>query len=234
VASCASCHNGTTAPGKAATHIRTLNSCEDCHNTIAWSSVPRVDHGSVLGNCSSCHNGATAPGKPQSHVLTSAECDTCHSTSNWSSVNFDHSSASGSCSNCHNGTTAPGKSPGHFITALQCDTCHRVNQWLPSTFVHSSPLYPSGHRERFTCNDCHLGNSEANPWLTPSYQPDCAGCHASDYKRESHKKSESPEIRYTVSELRDCTGSCHMYTDGNFTRIKKARSGEHRLSDDEF
>ena len=214
--------------------MQTLNSCEDCHNSISWSSVSRVDHGSVLGSCSSCHNGITAPGKPSTHVLTASECDSCHSTNNWTSVNFNHADVTGSCNSCHNGTTATGKPSGHFNTNRQCDTCHRVGQWQPIIFSHSSPLYPNGHRESFSCDDCHQGNSEANPWLAPSYQPDCAGCHASDFKPGPHKKSESPEIKYTVSELRDCTGSCHMYTNSSFTNIKKSRSGEHRVSDDEF
>jgi hypothetical protein len=38
-----------------------------------------------------------------------------------------------------------------------------------------------------------------------------------------------------VSELRDCNGACHMYTDSTLTEIKKNRPGpEHRVSDSDF
>ena len=40
---------------------------------------------------------------------------------------------------------------------------------------------------------------------------------------------------YTVSELRDCTGSCHVYTDSSMTTIKENRPGpEHRISAGDF
>jgi hypothetical protein len=84
------------------------------------------------------------------------------------------------------------------------------------------------------CRDCHLANSESSAWQFPAYQPDCAACHANDYKSDPHKKHENPDVRYNVGELRDCSGSCHIYTDSSLGRIKKARSGEHRVSDGEF
>jgi hypothetical protein len=41
-------------------------------------------------------------------------------------------------------------------------------------------------------------------------------------------------VRYTVGELRDCTGSCHVYTDATLTTIRERRSGEHRVSAGEW
>jgi hypothetical protein len=64
--------------------------------------------------------------------------------------------------------------------------------------------------------------------------PDCAGCHASDFRSGPHKKVDSPQINYTVSELRDCSGACHEYTDATFTTIRRTRSGEHSVRDNEF
>ena len=49
------------------------------------------------------------------------------------------------------------------------------------------------------------------------YKPDCAGCHAGDYEQNEHKKVDSPRIYYTVSELRNCAGACHEYTDSSMT-----------------
>jgi len=81
-----------------------------------------------------------------------------------------------------------------------------------------------------TCNSCHTTNNEIINWPFAAYQPDCAGCHANDFKPDSHKKVESPTILYTVGELRDCTGACHMYTDSTFTTIQEARTGQHRTN----
>jgi hypothetical protein len=75
-----------------------------------------------------------------------------------------------------------------------------------------------------------VGNSQSATWIFSAYQPDCAGCHADDFKPGPHKKVKDPAIKYTVSELRDCTGACHTYTDSSLTQIEKSRSGEHRAS----
>lgn len=233
---CMTCHNGSTATGKPSGHVVTSASCDNCHRTTAWLPAS-FDHSSVVaGTCSSCHNGTTATGKPGGHVVTTASCDSCHSTSAWLPAGFDHATvAPGTCSSCHNGTTATGKPGGHFVTTQQCDDCHTTSSWLPvSAYTHNSPLYPQ-HRSSVRCNACHTGNNEVIIWPFASYQPDCAGCHADDYEIGPHKKTEDPStIYYTVTELKDCTGSCHLYEDNTFTTIKKSRSGEHRSSASDF
>lgn len=102
--------------------------------------------------------------------------------------------------------------------------------------MHSSLAYePLDHSAILLCTACHLSNSEVVEWQTPTYQPDCAGCHAGNYKPGAHKKHENPDAFYTVGELRDCTGACHMYTDSSLTTIKVPRPGpEHRISDGSF
>jgi hypothetical protein len=68
-------------------------------------------------------------------------------------------------------------------------------------------------------------------WLFPTHKPECAGCHQNDYKTGPHKKTEVPaKISYTVTELKDCSGSCHEYTDNTFSTIKKSRTGKHQPS----
>ncbi|MCK5482013.1 MAG: cytochrome C, partial [Gammaproteobacteria bacterium] len=174
-------------------------------STNAWT--PAVfDHINVSpGTCTSCHNGATAEGKPGNHVITSSQCDECHSTLAWIPANFSHDSVTGSCSSCHNGTTAAGKPLNHFLTSQQCDTCHSTFGWVPINFSHSSPAYPGDHAGNPLCTTCHLGNSETVIWTAPGYQPDCAGCHANDYKtgEDDHRD---------LSQDRDCAGSCHQPT----------------------
>ena len=231
---CTSCHNGFTATGLPPQHIATNDQCDACHNTISWNNA-RFDHSNVTGTCSSCHNGITAIGKNPGHVQTTAECDDCHSTSTWLGAAFDHNSVTGLCLSCHNGSTATGKGSTHFVTTLDCDNCHTPTRWIPLTlFRHNSPDYPGDHRTATLCVDCHTTNNQTIAWPFTAYKPDCAGCHASDYKQDSHKKTESPETKYTVSELRDCTGSCHLYTDSSLTTIKKSRSNEHRASGGEW
>ena len=65
-ATCQSCHNGTAASGKGSAHPATTAACGDCHSTMAWQPVLRVDHADVLGSCATCHDGKTPPASPRS------------------------------------------------------------------------------------------------------------------------------------------------------------------------
>ncbi len=232
---CVQCHNGVDAQGKPARHITSNDQCDDCHTTNAW--VPAVfDHSAVApGTCTSCHDGVTAIGKNRDHVPTMAQCDLCHSTLAWIPATFDHSTVTGSCSSCHDGRTATGTPAGHFQSAEECDYCHTADAWQPVLFVHTSPNYPGDHRRNLDCTDCHGSNSDTVSWPAPAYQPDCAGCHANDFRSGSHRKTQSPSMNYTVSELRDCSGACHVYADSSLTTISRARPGpQHRVSDGSF
>jgi hypothetical protein len=232
-APCSSCHNGTEATGKSNDHVVTSQECDSCHSTRAWRPAS-FDHSGITAPCSSCHDGIEARGKEDGHIQTSAECDLCHSTRAWSPATFDHNAVTGSCSNCHNGIEATGTPDGHFTSSSECDLCHTTNRWMPSTFRHMSGNYPGDHRGNLGCTRCHMANNETVQWPFPSLQPDCAACHRSDYKPGPHKKYENPDTTYTPEELRDCSGSCHTYTDSTLTTIKERRSGEHRVGDGDF
>jgi predicted CXXCH cytochrome family protein len=202
IGTCFSCHNGTVATGKSANHIASSNTCDDCHTTNTWSGAV-FDHSSITGNCASCHNGTTATGKNAQHIQTNNLCEDCHRTTAWIPVTrVDHNDVLGSCSNCHNGTQATGKPGNHFGTTLQCDTCHQTTNWTTLVFRHSSPSYPGDHSGNPPCTACHQTNSETVTWTAPGYQPDCAGCHASDYKPGNHQN-------WSVSQNRNCAGTCH-------------------------
>ena len=68
----------------------------------------------------------------------------------------------------------------------------------------------------------------------PQYQPDCAGCHASNFRSGPHDKTLQG-TKYTVSELRNCSGACHVYTNATLTTISRTRNGpEHRVTSSEF
>ena len=85
-----------------------------------------------------------------------------------------------------------------------------------------------------SCTSCHTTNNEVISWQFASYRPNCAGCHANNYKAGEHKKVDTPKILYTVQELQDCSGACHEYTDATFSTIKKTRTGKHRATDGSF
>jgi hypothetical protein len=191
-----------------------------------------MDHTQALGTCTSCHNGTKATGKPPTHIPTSADCGDCHKTVAWLPATFNHQNITGQCSACHNGTKATGKTPTHFLTSVDCVSCHRTTAWVPTiNYLHSSPAYPGTHSRTLACSDCHKTNSQTVPYQYAAYAPNCAACHAGSFRPDAHPKYESPrKVTYTVSELRDCTGSCHTYTDSTLTTIKDRRNSHHRVS----
>jgi hypothetical protein len=232
---CASCHDGTTATGKPADHVPTTLACDNCHTTSAWLPA-RFDHTGVApGTCAQCHDGVRATGKTPTHIATTASCDACHSTIAWLPARFDHANvAPGTCAQCHNGTSATGKPADHFVTTRSCDDCHTTTSWTPATYRHVSPNYPGDHRGPLACVRCHTGNTETVVWRTPTYKPDCAGCHAGDYRSDPHNKTAAG-AKYTVSELRNCSGACHTYTDATMTTISRTRNGpQHRVTSGGF
>jgi hypothetical protein len=140
---------------------------------------------------------------------------------------MDHNSAIGTCASCHvsGRPPAPFKSTTHFITTLGCEECHVTTSWTNTSYTHASPDYPI-HNKTVTCLNCHKQNNQTITYQWP-YGPDCAACHANKYVPGSHPKFGN--TKYTVSELRDCSGACHIYTDASLATIKTRRNGpEHR------
>jgi hypothetical protein len=141
------------------------------------------------------------------------------------------------CKGCHNGTNATGPSTGHMtfpVNNFDCNQCHTTTAWTPNTFRHRVGAgYPGDHRAALTCKSCHTTNTDAATWRTPAYKPDCAGCHSNKYKSDPHTKYGN--TKYTVSELRNCSGACHVYTDSTLTKIQNSRAGpQHRVTNTEF
>lgn len=237
IGTCFSCHDGTIAVGKGTSHISSDTSCDSCHTVTAWKPAIRVDHNHVTGTCNSCHDGVKAPGKPTGHLPTTAECGSCHSTLAWLPAGFDHTGVTTGCNGCHNGTTATGPSTGHMtfpVNRFECIHCHTTTAWSPHSFRHvTGGGYPGDHWVALSCTDCHTTNTDAATWRSPAYKPDCAGCHSNRFKPDPHTKYGN--VKYTVSELRNCSGACHVYTDSTLTTILKRRAGpEHRITSNEF
>jgi hypothetical protein len=201
---CVSCHNGSTARGKNTNHLPTGNDCEVCHSTRRWVPASSFDHSGVTAACFTCHNGTIATGKTPTHIQSSNDCEVCHTQRAWLPAGFDHANVMpGTCNSCHNGMTADGPPSGHFSSPLSCDACHSTNSWGNADFDHGGVAYPGDHRVSLDCTDCHGGNSSMVTWSSPAYLPDCAGCHANDFE------VGGPHKTATVSDLRDCAGSCH-------------------------
>jgi len=203
---CFTCHNGVEATGKPLDHVQSDNTCDDCHSTNAWIPA-RFDHSNVTGNCFSCHNGTTATGKSASHIPSVNTCDDCHSTTAWVPAQVDHDNLTLGCNSCHNNVYATGMGRDHFVTTEQCDVCHRTNYWIPVlAFSHQSASYPGNHTgSNPSCIDCHTSNSQTISWPSPSYQPECAACHAGDYRPDKHENAP-------VTDNLDCSGTCHQPT----------------------
>jgi hypothetical protein len=229
---CASCHNGVTAVGKPSKHLATSAGCNSCHTTNAW--VPaRFDHAAVAPHtCNTCHNGVQAIGMPRSHIPTTQSCDTCHGTLAWTPALIDHSSFVGNCARCHNNIAATGLPPNHFRTQLDCSSCHSYPDWSVIRFHHTAATYPGDHRAALTCQSCHTTNAEQVPYAAPAYAGTCAGCHAKDYLAPKHPKITAGRLNYTVGELANCSGACHVYSDATLTTIVKSQPGpRHRVTD---
>jgi hypothetical protein len=232
---CFSCHNNVTARGKNPTHIPSDNGCSACHTTNSF--IPAVtDHANLVQKsaCRSCHVGVRATAKSLTHIPTAAECSDCHSTLSWTPAKVNHSALTTNCQSCHNGAGAIGKVANHLATARDCSTCHKYPNWTPVVFVHTSTTYPGEHRTSLACNACHAASLDQATYPFAAYAANCAGCHANAYKPDGHEKTLNG-LKYSVSELQNCTGACHVYTDTNLTTIAKARpGGHHKVTDAAF
>jgi hypothetical protein len=245
LSACSACHNGTKATGKQTGHVQTTLECGSCHKATASWTVVVFDHtGVAAGTCSSCHNGVKATGKSTSHLPTTQSCDACHSTTAWKPAVFNHSGITSGCASCHNGSTSYGgavigfKSASHWATGRECSYCHAYPNWTPLTFVttrggqgsHLSAAYPGDHTGvNPTCVACHTTRADTVVYRNATYAGSCAGCHSSKYTPDPHTKFGN--TKYTVSELRNCSGACHVYTNSTLTTIQSRRAGpQHRVT----
>jgi hypothetical protein len=143
---------------------------------------------------------------------------------------MDHANQTAPCSSCHNGRTAHGTGQRHFTTNLACDSCHRTASWTLVAYRHLSANYPN-HGASIGCTACHATNSPVATWKFAAYKPDCAGCHAAEFRPQQHLKYLKPvPASYSVAELKDCTGACHLFADKSLTTIQTRRSKAHRVN----
>jgi hypothetical protein len=167
-------------------------------------------------------------------VPTSQECGACHGTVAWLPARFDHTGIATGCQSCHNGGPATGKVANHMTTSLDCSSCHHYPVWSAIGFVHTSAAYPGDHRGSPACTVCHRSNTDGAVWAAAAYRPSCAGCHAGQFKAEGHPKTLGG-LMYNLSELQNCSGACHVYSDAKLTGIARHRpAGHHKVTDGAF
>ncbi|WP_395701884.1 hypothetical protein [Aquabacterium sp.] len=189
---CASCHNGSGATGKPASHIPVgSTNCFTCHNTTGWTPT-KWNHTQlpVTSQCASCHSGGYPPadGKPANHIpyqgvaVTSvANCDSCHkgSYSSWANGKLHSNfSISSNCVACHTGTylNAVGKpnTAIHATVTGNCESCHKsTSTWSGAKVDHST------FNDTTNCANCHNGSTATGKSAThiPSGSTNCFTCH---------------------------------------------------------
>jgi hypothetical protein len=229
---CGTCHNGSTATGKPATHIPTTVNCFSCHNVSPSLWTPtKWNHTQmpVANACASCHTGGYPPadGRPTNHipyptvpVAAAANCDGCHkgSTTTWANGKFHSSfSVSTGCVSCH--TITPGGSylnaVGKPTTATHsgvtggCENCHKSTaSWSSATFAHSvANAVGTG-----TCDTCHNGSTAMGKPAT--HIPITSGTAKCD---SCHKSQASFATSVTMNHTVVATQSCKLCHNGSYT-----------------
>lgn len=194
-------------------------------------------------NASGCHT-PTGDGRyyvTPPHVDPAGDCIACHAVDGaFLDGQFDHTGVQpGTCASsaCHGpGGTGTQQPPnglnGHFeTTGVSCDACHTTTTWAnQNTFDHcpgstannnacslNGTKYPGDHRAgRTTCKSCHKQNSVTPVSYPdqPTYAPDCAGCHAGDFRRKDKHIGGS---NGTVAQNKNCGASgCHRVSASGF------------------
>jgi hypothetical protein len=175
-----------------------------------------------------------AVGLPRIHIPTSQQCDSCHGTLSWLPARLNHTAFVAGCAACHNQANAVGKPADHLNTPRDCAICHSYPDWSAFHFKHVSAAYPGEHRAALSCISCHKTNTESIPYPAPANAGTCAGCHAHAFKPEAHPLTPKGD-RYTTTELRNCSGACHVYSDSTRSKIIKSVPGpHHRVTDATF
>ena len=123
--SCDTCHNGSTAKGRPATHIAVFSGvarCDSCHRSQAsFAGALTMNHAAVATQpCKLCHNGSFisqgrqgALAKPGNHIPevqllggAAMDCSACHTgTAAWTATRMNHNNSlgngAGTCKTCH-------------------------------------------------------------------------------------------------------------------------------------
>ncbi|MFZ2325499.1 MAG: cytochrome c3 family protein, partial [Rhodoferax sp.] len=220
---CTSCHNGSGATGKVASHIPTSANCVSCHSTNGWKPT-KWNHSQmpVANQCASCHTGGFPPasGLTANHIpykslsgVSITNCDSCHKGgySTWSPGQLHANvSVSTQCATCHMSTSFGATArPATAIHNGQtvCENCHKsTSTWLGSKPDHNT--FTSGTN----CASCHNGSAASGK--TAQHMPtsiNCASCHSvTGWKPTKWNHSQMP----VSSQCSTCHSGAYPPADG--------------------
>ncbi|VAW94638.1 hypothetical protein MNBD_GAMMA22-2436, partial [hydrothermal vent metagenome] len=178
---CNGCHGNraTIATSKKPSgHVRSTNSCDNCHIDKSWSNA-QMDHNSITGSCVACHNGSlkNAAIKKSTHIQSSDRCENCHSSRRWIPAQFFHTNIVSNCISCHidpNAAKTRGKSLNHVQSDNQCEVCHTTfKTWRGGKVDHSNLTKD--------CFSCHNGTTSGQSKLSSHIKTNnvCESCHKS-------------------------------------------------------
>ena len=206
---CASCHNGTSATGKSATHIPVgATNCIACHNTTAFKpSSWNHTQLPVVAQCATCHNGAYPPadGKSASHIpyqtvatLAAANCDSCHKAGYvaWTPAKVHANvTITAQCATCH-ASIKPNTAV--HVGQTVCENCHKsTTTWTGAKVDHSTFTVATN------CASCHNGTGATGKPAThiPVGATNCIACHTTSAWKPT-------KWNHTQVPVTDCA-SCH-------------------------
>jgi len=179
---CVSCHIKDFQNSTNPNHVQDgfAQTCEQCHNTTAWSPA-NFDH------------SKSAFPLTGSHTVPPRQCTDCHTNNNFNLT-------STACISCHqtdyNNATSPVPHAGFPTT---CQTCHDTVLWTDATFDHSTTGFALTGMHTVPprqCSDCHVNN---NYTLNSAA---CVNCHLKDYQGTTNPN------HVTASFPQTCD-SCH-------------------------
>lgn len=228
---CGSCHNGSTALGKAVGHVSTTGDCIECHtnastncpNCLTFYGVPYSHINASIGvaaytsftaagptpstRCDTCHNGtvlgASGTNSKANHVQTSGQdCIVCHTP------------ASTGCASNGNCSTFLGATFSHVgIAAGTCGTCHQ-GQVAGTVSINTAIHIPQSSGN--ACDACHTNSITGLLTLTTptflniKYHPGnvglttCSTCHSGAYASQNAQGKGAAHVATTA----DCV-TCH-------------------------
>ncbi len=224
---CTTCHNGTTATGKNASHFPTTVNCVSCHTatlTVWKPSTWNHTQMPVANQCATCHTGAYPPADPKTanHIpyatltgVAITNCDTCHKGgyATWNPGKFHlNVSITTQCATCHlttaYGNTGKPATATHATVTGNCESCHiSTASWLTYRYTHAvANAVGTG-----TCDTCHYtggpGKGKTATHIPVPAVAKCDACH------KSQVSFASPTMSHTAVTTATCK-SCH---NGNYT-----------------
>lgn len=164
---CFSCHSGAYNAARNPVHVEQMPlTCQDCHDTHAWSPSSAKDH----------------PWWPIQNKHVSVTCVGCHNKG------FKVGDTPKDCVGCHRKAYESVQNPKHAgngadLYPLDCTMCHSDNGFKPSPWKHSWEL--TGRHVITPCMSCHTGSP-------PKYKgtaTDCYECHKNDADNRAPAKN---------------------------------------------